>query len=197
MSCLRFAVPLHDRVVERGVFQAAASSSVVRQLDVAQPLGDLHVVGVDHAGHALAHRAEVLELGVDERPRVERRAGALRVPHARDDELRVGLDHVVLLLERLLRELPVHGQAARVPPLGAQRLDLPRVEDRGGGLDALAQRRRVVVEVDPRAAAPRLAAHRGRGRCRRAPGCARRRSCAAGRGCSCRRGRSTSRGTGR
>ena len=88
------------------------------------------------------------------------RAGLLRVAHARDDELRVGLDHVVLLLERLLRQLPVHREPAGVPPLGAQRLDLPPVEDRGGRLEALAQRRRLRIEVDPRAAAPHLAPHR-------------------------------------
>ncbi len=71
----------------------------------------------------------------------------------------MGLHYVVLLHERLLRELPVHRKTARVPPLGAQRLDLPRVEDGGGRFDALPQRRGVVVEVDPRAPAPRLAAH--------------------------------------
>ena len=79
---------------------------------------------------------------------------------AGDDELRVRLHHVVLLDERLFGELPVHGEPARVPPLGAQRLHLPRVEDRGERLDALPQRRRVVVEVDPRAPAPHLAPHR-------------------------------------
>ena len=53
------------------------------------------------------------------------------------------------------------GSRHGVPPLGAQRLDLPRVEDawrrarctaRSGGA--------LGVEVDPRAAAPRLAPHR-------------------------------------
>ena len=115
--------------------------------------------GVHHPGHAVAHRAQVLELGVDERAASNdaRPRGAYR---ARDEELRVRLHDVVLLHERLLRELPVHREPARVPPLGAQRLDLPRVEDGRARLDALPQRRRVVVEVDPRAAAPRLAAHR-------------------------------------
>ena len=75
-------------------------------------------------------------------------------------ELRVRLDDVVLLDERLFGELPVHREPARVPPLGPQRLDLPRVEDGGERLDALPQRRRVVVEVDPRAPAPHLAPHR-------------------------------------
>ena len=77
-----------------------------------------------------------------------------------DAQLRVRLQHVVLLHERLFGELPVHGEPERVPPLGPHRLHLPRVEDGGGRLDALAQRRRVVVEVDPGAPAPRLAAHR-------------------------------------
>ncbi len=72
----------------------------------------------------------------------------------------MGLEHVVLLEERLLGELPVDGEAARVPPLGPQRLHLPGVEDGGERLDALAQRRGVVVEVDPGAPAPHLAPHR-------------------------------------
>ena len=79
---------------------------------------------------------------------------------AGDPELGVRLQHVVLLLERLLGELPVHGEPGGVPPLGAHRLDLPGVEDRGDRLEALPQRRGVLVEVDPRAAAPRLAPHR-------------------------------------
>ena len=77
-----------------------------------------------------------------------------------DAELRMRLDDVVLLHERGFGELPVHGEPACVPPLGAQRLDFPRVEDRGERFDALPQRRRVVVEVDPCAAAPCLALHR-------------------------------------
>src|SRR6201999_798775 len=47
-------------------------------------------------------------------------------------------------------------EPARLPPLDAQRLDLPRVVDRGERLEAVTQRRSVVVEVDPRAAAPDL-----------------------------------------
>ena len=49
-----------------------ASCRVGRQLDVAQALGDPHVVGVDHPGHALAHRAQVVDLRIDERARVDR-----------------------------------------------------------------------------------------------------------------------------
>ena len=45
---------------------AIAASASVGQVDVAQALGDGHVVGVDHAGHALAHGPQVLEVGVDE-----------------------------------------------------------------------------------------------------------------------------------
>ena len=83
------------------------------------------------------------------------------VPRARDDELRMRLDDVVLpRLNASLGELPVHGEAAGVPPLGPQRLDLPRVEDGGDRLEALPQRRGVDVEVDPRAPAPDLAPHR-------------------------------------
>ena len=52
------------------------------------------------------------------------------------------------------------GQAACVPPLGPHRLDLPGIEDGGERLDALAQGRGVVVEVDPCTPAPRLGPHR-------------------------------------
>ena len=56
-------------------FQVAiASDGVGRELEVAQALGDAHVVGVTHAVHAVAHRAQVLDVGVDEGLRVERRA---------------------------------------------------------------------------------------------------------------------------
>ena len=155
----RRPVPLDDGIVERAVPGRHALGGVGGQLDVAQALGDAQVVGVDHASHALAHGAQVLQLGLDERARIERIALLRGVAHAGDHELRMGLHDVVLLLERLLSQLPVHGEPARVPPLGAQRLHLPRVEDAGGGLDALAQRWGTRVEVDPRAAAPRLAQH--------------------------------------
>ena len=54
-----------------------------------------------------------------------------------DDQLGVGLDHVVLLHERLLGQLPVHREAAGVPPLGPHGLHLPGVEDGGERLDAV------------------------------------------------------------
>ena len=70
------------------------------------------------------------------------------------------LDHVVLLHERLFGELPVHGQARRLPPLGPAGRGQPLVLRTGEGLDALPQWRRRVVEVDPGASAPHLAADR-------------------------------------
>ena len=79
------------------------------------------------------------------------------------------------------------GSRNGVPPLGAHRLELPRVHDRGERLDAVPQRWRARVEVDPGAAAPQSRTAPARGRCRRAAGCARRTSAAAGRRCSCRR----------
>ena len=169
----------------------SAGSSMSRR-----PSAIAHVVRVHHPGHAVAHRAQVVDVGVDERARVERRpcGGAYR---RRDAQLRMRLDDVVLLDERLLRELPVHGEPARVPPLGPQRLDLPRVEDRGERLDALPQRRGVVVEVDPRASAPHLAPHRREVDVVGLQVVLGERLRAAGRTCSCRRRRSTSRGTGR
>ena len=69
--------------------------------------------------------------------------------------------------------------------------------DRCERLDAVAQRRGVVVEVDPRAAAPQLAPDRDELRDRRRAGCPRRRPRAATRTCCARRYPSTSRGTGR
>jgi hypothetical protein len=47
-----------------------------------------------------------------------------------------------------------------LPPLDAQRLNLPRVVDRRERLEAVTQRRSVVVEIDPRAATPELAPDR-------------------------------------
>ena len=78
-------------------------------------------------------------------------------------QLRVGLRDVVALHERRHRQLPVHRQPARLPPLDAQRLHLPGVVDGRERLEAVAQRRGVVVEVDPRAPAPELAPDRHAG----------------------------------
>ena len=160
MSRARVPVPVDDGVVERAVPGRHRLLRVGGQLDVAQALGDAHVVGVDHAGHALAHRAQVLELGVDERPRVERRRRG--APYRIPGMTSCGCVSTTWYCSwnACCGELPVHREPAGVPPLGPQRLDLPRVEDGGDRLDALPQRRRVVVEVDPRAPAPHLAPHR-------------------------------------
>ena len=124
----------------------------------AQALGDAHVVGVDHAGHAFAHDVQVVELGLDEQPGVE--GPVSRRVAAGDAELRVRLEHVVLLHERLFGQLPVDREPERVPPLGPHRLELPGVHHRRERLDALAQGRCRVVEVDPGAPTPGLAPHR-------------------------------------
>ena len=63
---LLLAVPRDNRVVQRAVPDLGRLLEVVWQIDVAQALGDLQVVPVEHAVHALAHRSEVLQLGVDE-----------------------------------------------------------------------------------------------------------------------------------
>ena len=84
--------------------------------------------------------------------------GAYRI---RDDELRMRLDDVVLLDERLDcasfqftgSRQAYHHSVRSDSTFHASRIVAKR-------LDALAQRRRVVVEVDPRAPAPRLAPHR-------------------------------------
>ena len=111
---------------------------------------------MDHAGHAVAHRPQVADVGVDELGGVEPLARSHPVS-GRDDELRMRLGDVVGLDERLDGQLPVDGQAAGVPPLGLQRLHLPGVEARGERFEAVAERRCVEIEVDPRAAAPGLA----------------------------------------
>jgi len=128
---------------------------VLGQGDGALALGHRHVVGVDHATHALAHDPQVVQLGVDEDFGVEG-SRVLRRESLGDDQLGMGLDHVVLLQERLLGQLPVDREPEGLPPLRSHGLDLPGVEDAGEGLDALAQRRSVGVQVDPRTAAPEL-----------------------------------------
>ena len=140
--------------------QAALGEPVVRgQLHLGQLPGDLHVAGVHHARHAVAHRLQVLELTADEHAGIEVGGVARREPSG-DPELGMGLQHVVLLDKGLLGELPVDREAAGVPPLGAQRVHHPPVEDVGDGLQARSERGRVVVEVDPCATTPGLAAHR-------------------------------------
>src|ERR1700682_126103 len=74
----------------------------------------------------------------------------------------MGLRHVVALHECRGRQFPVHRQKARLPPFDAQRLHVPFVMRGSERLDAVAQRRRIVVEVDPGAPAPQLAPDRGK-----------------------------------
>ena len=76
----------------------------------------------------------------------------------------MGLRDVVALHERRRRQLPVHRQQAGFPPLDAQRLHLPCVVGRGERLDTVAQRGRIVVEVDPGAATPQFASDGDQGR---------------------------------
>ena len=72
------------------------------------------------------------------------------------DQLRVRREDVVALHERFHRELPVHREARGVPPLDLQALDVARIGHVGERTERLAQRRRVVVEVDEGATAPGL-----------------------------------------
>ena len=76
-------------------------------------------------------------------------------------QLRVRLHRVVALHERFHGELPVGGECAGEPPLRPQVLDVPRVVEGGERRDRVEQRRRVGVEVDERAPAPRLDPHFG------------------------------------
>ncbi len=153
-------VPVDDGVVERPLPGGHGQLRVSRQLDVPQALGDGHVVGVDHPGHAVAHGVQIVELRVDQCLGVDGPAVARWEPPG-DDQLGMGFDDVVLLHERLLGQLPVDRKPAGVPPLRLQRLHLPGVEDGGERLDALPQRRGTGIEVDPGAPAPHLAPHRG------------------------------------
>ncbi len=124
----RVAVPAHDRVVERAVPRRHRQRRVGGQLDVAQALGDAHVVR--RAPSRPCRRSSCAGSGSRRRRTPAGRTARRRAAGtaAGDDELRVRLDHVVLLHERLFGELPVHREPARVPPLGPQRLHLPRVE---------------------------------------------------------------------
>ena len=150
------AVPAHHRVVERAVPGRHRQRRVGRAARCrAGPRRSRTSLACTIPAMPSLIVPQVLDVGVDERAAgrtAGRRAAGNRV---RDHQLRVRLHHVVLLDERFIGELPVHREPARVPPLGAQRLHLPGVEDGGERLEALAQRRRVVVEVDPRAPAPR------------------------------------------
>ena len=125
------------------------------ELEVAETLGDEHVVHVRHAGHAVADQPHEVQVHVDERARVDR-CRSRRLARSREvvgpggpPSLRlrytaaarllcvggfncgcVSID-VVALHERLHGELPVRGQRARQPPLRPQVLDVPRVVERG------------------------------------------------------------------
>jgi len=57
-----------------------------------------------------------------------------------------------------LSELPVDRQPEGAPPLGLHVFELPRVKHGGEGFETVAQRWRVVAQIDPSAATPRLAA---------------------------------------
>src|SRR6516165_8017165 len=72
----------------------------------------------------------------------------------------MGLRDVVALHECRRRQLPIHRKPARLPPLDAQGFDLPCVIDGREWLEAVAQRRGFVVEVDPCASAPELTSDR-------------------------------------
>ena len=156
----RGAVPAHDRVVERAVPRRHRERRVGGQLDVAQTLGDAHVVRVHHPVHAVAHRAQVVDLRVDERTRVERTPSRARVP-SRDDELGMRLARRgtsrrtprCASFQFTGRRHAYHHSVRSDSTFHASRIGR-------GRLDALPQRRRVVVEVDPRAPAPHLAPHR-------------------------------------
>ena len=129
------------------------------QLDVAQALGDAHVVGVDHAGHALAHRAQVVELGVDERARVEgcRSRGGYRpgMPSC-------GCVSSTWYCSTNASSASFQFTGSRHAYHHSARSDSTFQASRmvATGSMHCAQRRGVVVEVDPGAAAPDLAPHR-------------------------------------
>ena len=145
-------MPLHHCVVERAAPTRHRLRRIRRQRHRLHAFGDADVVLVGHAAHAVAQRPHEVEAAGDDGVHRFRRAAVLR----RRQQLRVRLRDVVALHERGRRQLPVHRQPAGLPPLDAQRLDLPGVVDRGEGLHPVAQRRGIVVEVDPGATAPQL-----------------------------------------
>ena len=126
----------------------------------AQALGDAHVVRVHHPVHAVAHHAQVVDLGVDERARVERRAGPQRVPHPGDVHLGMRLHHVVLSTNASIASFQFTGRrrAYHLSVRSDSTFHASRMVAAGSMHSP--HRRGVVVEVDPRAAAPHLAAHR-------------------------------------
>ena len=89
------------RVVQRPVSRSRASASRPAAPGRRILLGDPHVVGVHHPGHALAHGPQVVQLGLDE-GRAGSKAAVPGRETARDAQLRVRLQHVVLLDEGLL-----------------------------------------------------------------------------------------------
>ena len=160
MSRPAAAVPAHDRVVERAVPRRHRARRVGGQLDVAQALGDAHVVGVHHPGHAVAHRAQVVDLGVDERARVER--ACRRAARTARGCASCGCVSSTWYCSMNASSASFQFTGRRNAYHHSVRSDSTFHASRivANGSMHCAQRRRVVVEVDPRAAAPHLAPHR-------------------------------------
>ena len=173
----------HHSLVELLAPGNRRAREILGQLRLDQRLGRPHVLDVGHARHALVEQLHEVDVHVDEvlrrdlvrhRRRRHRDVGrhrrelgperhigdGLGLGRVTGHELRVRRHHVVALHEGLHGELPVHGQPRRVPPLDLEAFDVPGVVDVGELAERLAQRRRVVVEVDERASAPGLDAAR-------------------------------------
>ena len=124
---------MSDLVVEGPVPGAHDLVGIPAELDtIAQSFGDGNVVGVYHARHAGAHGPQVAKLAGEEHLR--RKGAVTGGKPLGNAELGMGLEHVVLLDEGFLGQLPVDRQPTRVPPLGPHRLHFPSVQNRGDGL---------------------------------------------------------------
>ncbi len=161
-----------DLVVEDAVPHHHRLGGILRQLDVGQLLGDLDFLGVDHAGHAFAQQAQVLDLrgdvlahghvGVD---RQADAAGVHAVHHVVEHrrgllQLRMRAHDVVAFHEGFHRHLPVGRQDGGVPPFRLQLAHTVRLDPVGHRADRVAVGRGVVVEIDEGATAPQLDAAR-------------------------------------
>ena len=96
------AVPLHDRVVERAVPRGHRQRRVGRELEVAEALGDAHVVGV-HIPSMPSLIARRYWMSASMKACGSNGASVAQPEPRGDDELRVRLHHVVHLDERLDR----------------------------------------------------------------------------------------------
>ena len=150
---LHDAVPHHDRLL-----------GVLRQIDLEQLPGNLHLLLVDHPGHAVVQQLHMFilrvnifahrQIGIDLHTDPARILPVHAVIQLRQHllQLRMGLHDMVALHEGFHRDLPVRGQSGGIPPFGALLVHAARFQIVQNRPDAFAQRRSVVVKIDEGAA---------------------------------------------